>query len=1172
MRRYFLMLLLSAIASGVFAQPLKRVGAIDFSDWKGIASVQKKSAVISGGDTLSYTYHDQNRVYFPGISRPFHGDAADFTPYAGVRFDLFLKEDQPTDVTVTLKVDSLDYSELNPISTAQIRIKNKGWNTVFVPWDLFDIDLGQRRGTLFAVKHLLISANTAKDYRIKEVYLTKGLTTSLEAEIQGKSADVGTTVRYEIKVGNTTQQPQSVRLLVQREGWESMDVALSQTTLDMKVGEVKTVFADVNIPSHLPKGIREKQVIKTISNGLAGSEETIEFITAVRLPYPNIVFDKDGWQEIREKTKNYDWGKKDQQAYIRKADRWQIPKHNDFSDVDGRPLGKSVFNSNGNGFYDAGVAYQLTKNDDYARKCAQVLMRLSDPKTGYPATLVGGSNVFVGEGKFWQAAGRMYDMVRESEVFSEADHRQIQETFRLFVNQTLKGNSKGAISNWNVAELTAAFYCALNLQDWHLINQLLEGPTGIYKHIEHGIMNDGWWYECAVGYNTWVATELSEMALALDRWGINLKDRKFPIGTSKHFSLLASRRQGGIYGMEFEKWGAIEKNSVTIKDMWDATIAFLDYRGVIMAVNDAVESEVAGRPYELAYYIYRDPEYAAVIQRGNDRDLLYGVVDLPQVDSEKMKRSAYADNMGIVQLRSQTKDRAQREQIQASLHYGSHGGYHGHFDRTNLVNMARYGRSFYGTLAYWFTYHSYMYKFWKQTSINKNMVVVDEKMQLPVQNSKSLFYPGNMMQATVVETNSEWSYAPYGGIVRPGSSFAQKAWDESRSLVIPEDAPAYGEITGKTEPVEQRRALIVMDDYVVLADYLEGKEEHQFDWMFQVKGFKGITAEEVKHQQHTAQMNTDPLGAAQFITDCDWYQVKGTAKSQFEMCFGEGCDNRGVRMPNREDGPLKLDIYNAWPKEAQVMIGTSTESMEVNKKLWYSISCDGEQVLNDSTGAWILGAKSVTVDLNNAKELELISRTEDRVKNNTLFWGNARLILADGSHVYLSELPLKYDNIVVPEVKGKDYYGGPIKIQGAPMEFSTPAMPANTHKTGKVKVNLEGLNAVKFEAMVGGDFPLGDEASRLKNMAVRTKGKKARYLSVIEPFENESKVSKVTALSADELLIDLKDGRQQQIKISGLEQGQVKIVTKEFLEGQLIREEHSDKPVSTAVEQQVNMK
>jgi hypothetical protein len=49
-----------------------------------------------------------------------------------------------------------------------------------------------------------------------------------------------------------------------------------------------------------------------------------------------------------------------------------------------------------------------------------------------------------------------------------------------------------------------------------------------------------------------------------------------------------------------------------------------------------------------------------------------------------------------------------------------------------------------------------------------------------------------------------------------------------------------------TERILQRRLAIVTDHYIVLADYLEGKEEHTFDNLLQIRGFQNIEVMESK--------------------------------------------------------------------------------------------------------------------------------------------------------------------------------------------------------------------------------------------------------------------------------------------------------------------------------------
>ncbi|MEI6892406.1 MAG: hypothetical protein V5783_09560 [Pontiella sp.] len=1156
-------LILITMAMGVAQAELRTpIGQPNFSDWAGMSTVRKGAATIQSGDTISYTYEGMNRVY-PGMMRPFFGDAEDWYDYAGVSFELYLDKAATADVSVTFKTDPVDHSELNPASTAKVLIHGEGWNTVYLPWNLFELNIGQQGNTLQAVQKLEITVRSAKNKKLKirNVELLKGEQIALESAVQGRAAKAGETVQYEFEIGNTTDEVQGVQLLVEKLGWESMIVSLEPSSVELAPGEVKRVLVEVAIPAALPNGAREKQIIKAIPNGQGSATETMIFYTAVEVPTPNIVFTAEKWQDVKDKVAQVDWAAEELAKLEKKVSKWKVPAGAPIGKHENRNEYKPLFTKgDGDRVYESGIAYQLTGKMDYAEKVAKLFRRLISMEDGYPVTLHGGSSSFVGEGVFFQGVARAYDMVRDSGVFTEKEHQLIEHTFRLFIGRTIKGNTRGAISNWNVAELTAAFYCALTLQDWALVDSLLNSPSGIYAQIYHGIMGDGWWYECAVGYNVWVASEFSEIALALEPWGMNLKDQQFLIGTTSHFSLQASRRVGGLHGMEFEKWGSINQNSIGIKDMWDASIPFLDYRGVIFAVNDAQESVVTGKPYELAYYMYRDPEYAAVIQRGNRRDLLYGVPDLPKVVSEKMTQSAFADNIGAVMLRSQTPDREPREQIQAVLHYGSHGGHHGHFDRLTLISLMRYGRSFYNPENIWYGYGSYLYKFLVQTSMTKNMVVVDQKQQVPRESFRKMFYTGDMMQATAVESVSKWSHPPYGGMTysdRFGVTFKEQSENENRSLFIPDDAPEYGVCTGHTEEILQRRLMVMMDDYVVLADYYDADEEHTFDWLIQVKGFKGFTGGQVSAIRHTGQMNTDPLGAGQFITDCQWYKSEGTSRASFETRWGEGADNAGTRAPNSEDGVLKMDVFNAWPLHKEIMIGAAAESHRANKPFFYTVAADGEILLEGKTGAWILGAVDLEVDLTGKTELVLTSKTE-KPTNNTLFWGNACVVLKDGSERFIRDLPVVYENLHQPK-RGEDYYGGPIKIQGELMADSVPAQPKDKKKPGVITVDLSGLNAVAFKATAGGDFPMGDETQRRKTMAVRSTGTEARYLSVIEPYETKSVIKSVTAKSANELVVELIDGRVQEITISELdgETGVAKVSVRELRNGKVIREEKS---------------
>ncbi|MDP4208666.1 MAG: alginate lyase family protein [Bacteroidota bacterium] len=1140
------------------------VGDANFKDWKNISKVNNGVALVLLNQAVSYRYPDGKR-YNKGF-RVFNEGIADWSKYYGIRFDVFLKKDQPVDFDACFKVSEQDSNKFQQETHSLVRVSGMGWHEIVIPWSRFNIKEAQLYGALRVVKEFQILAKSdvdKTDFQLKNVELTHGATLSLTSKIKGKSAPQNSSVKYNVEVGNASNTAQSVNLKFDSRGWESMKASVTPASFDLKSGEVRECEVTVLVTDRLPEGSREKQTLWAIPNGRGGEAAKLEFTTASALSYPNILHTVERWKEVKDKVEKYDWAKKALAEYEKLAADWKVPEVATKITDDNTDKGMQLFQTQEEyNFMAAGIAYQLTGKKEYAEKVVLFMRRLSDPKKGYPSTFRACHQSFVQEGHFFQHIAMAYDMVMPSGVFTDADKAQIEQTFRLFYETVEIGMNDGGINNWKLSEMTGALYCALAIQDWNLAERMYSGTCGILDHFSQGVMNDGWWYECSVGYNVWCSSEFSQIALALEPWGVDFKNLRLPIGTARYYSLMPDFMRPGLYGMNFEKWGPVTKNSIGIKDMWDALPSFADYRGIMFGVNDAQETMVSGQPYELAYYMYRDPEYAAIIRRGTSRDLLYSVPELPESSSEKVEKSAYADNIGIVMLRSNTNNRPQREQIQAALHYGTHGGFHGHFDRTNLLNLTRYGRSFYNPEMIWYGYPSYMYKFFVQNSMTKNMVVVDQKMQEPVESQRTLFYTGKMMQATEVETNARWSNPPYGGMQYDwagGISFAQKCWDEGRSIFIPINAPKYGEVTGFTEPVLQRRLMVVTDDYVVLADYLKAEKPHTFDWLFQMKGFKEINAPQKEFVRHDSQMNADPLGDAQFITDCNWYKTKGVTRSNFEMCWGKGCDNAGTRAPNSENGTLKINLFSVWPARNEIMVGTAPEPFDVNKQLWYTIETDGKILINDSTGVWILGNKQINVDL--AGKLQLVLKTKvNRIDNPNIFWGDAKVVMKDGSSKYLSALNPKYVNILTPQSVGKDFQDGPVKIGGMPSENALSGMPSTKNEFGTVTIDLKGMGAVRFTANLGADFPLGNEASRRKTYAVRTLGNETVYLSVIEPFENVSVIKNIEAISENQFRVELTDGRVQEISITNLKHstGQTNAQIREFKEGQLVREEKTD--------------
>ena len=111
---------------------------------------------------------------------------------------------------------------------------------------------------------------------------------------------------------------------------------------------------------------------------------------------------------------------------------------------------------------------------------------------------------------------------------------------------------------------------------------------------------------------------------------------------------------------------------------------------------------------------------------------------------------------------------------------------------------------------------------------------------------------------------------------------------------------------------------------------------------------------------------------------------------------------------------------------------------------------------------------------------------------------------------------------------------------------------------GIVRVDLSGTAAVSFKALLGGDFPLGDETQRRKVYSSRApEGSEARFLTIIEPYEDNPMVKSAKALSADSLRVELADGRVQEISLKNFNGSgkDIEVSLVETKDGQPVRTE-----------------
>lgn len=1117
------------------------------AQWEGLADGGRLS--VPGTATFSaprgekgWTNHGFYAYYDGAV------DALATVAGGGVRLTLEKPDARALRVRVTVRAPkSVARQEFLEDVSAEAVVDGDGARVVWLPWTAFNFPLTQA-----AFLQFIIGVDVHAEYMDREqggatlraCAFTHGPALALWTPVAGRAvsgADAGE-LSYDMLVLNADDAPRTATLTLQQPGWHAGAARVEPAVVSVPAGGVTTARVTISVPTRVPPGGRETWRLVARSGADAAVE--LPLVAARDVAHPYLLHTAARWDEVRAKVEAHAWAREGADAYIDRATRWVVPA--------ARPASANPADAHNDWLFAtrieddvtaAAVAWQLTRDPAHAAKVADFWRKFSDPATGYPRTLRGCHQELVQEGHFFFNLVKAYDMTRDAQdAYTDEDHANIARTLRLFATFIGRVMHKGNISNWDVAELSGALSASLMLGDWALASRLYEGPCGVVDQFGKGIMNDGWWYECSTSYNIWMANLGLEFHGMLAPWGENFRDREIPAGFAPNQSLIPWAMRSGLLGMAFEKWGPVTRPTVRIRDMLDGVIPHVDWRGIIYAANDSDEKEVNGNLFERAYYWYREPAYAAMVRFSKSRDLLWGVPDLPDTAPPAHLATVKADNAGMAVLRSQTPGRPARDRLQAVLKYGSHGGFHGHFDRASLLSVFRHGKSFFCPEMVWYSYGSIMYKFYVQTSISKNMTVVDLKQQEPVDSRNLLFHAGEAMQASVVETNARWTYPPYaGGWVT--DDYEDLLYQQAKYLPLPDPMPDVLAATDPTERVLQRRALIVLDDCLIVADHLKSETgtERTFDHLWQIKGLRALEAPVKQDTGTRPQLDKDILNSAQLVTDIHSYRTEGTTTARFTMDFtpggtGPDIDRGSGFFPRNEPGILHMNVHNAWPPKRDVWTGYPPESIrDMGKRLRYRVSADGETLAEGRFGAWAVGKKEIDLDLAGRKTLTLETWTDSgRAARNQLLWASARWVDSDGrERVAALE---QWDNVRPLSAPDADYEGGPIRIEGAQHDSALPAQPDNPDKPATLSFNLDDAKRARFRATLGADFPVGPDTWRRRTLSFRTVGQEAHFLTVVEPFETDAPM--VVAAESDapgRVRIRYTDGRAHEVAVQGLD-------------------------------------
>lgn len=1093
----------------------------------------------------------------------------------GLRLKMFGSKQEPLIVTLTCSLDRNPSPEslVNFSTTVYPEINQE----VLIPFERFQVDAGN----MIALKAITaVTVHIPNGSRLTKLAVIVAPRLAVAASVRGKPVSESSPAVYTLEIANADQQMISTTLKVKRRGWEVLPVRLEDNNgkevshLCLSAGERTEIRVIVSIHPRLAKLGSEQQCIMLVTED--GDMQTITFTTVRHSDDFHTTHTQAEIAAVKKKIAKYDWAKQRYEMLYQQADCWQVPQ----IESGDEHLFHTRQSDEAN---NASMMYLLSGEKRFAEKVAIFLKEIIDPKHGYFVTLKAGNQELVHEGEFFKHTALAYDHILHTGLLTPAECVEIELAFRQFQRIIHDEILKGNIGNWNLAELSGVIATAAVLEDLDQIHHFLYSVGGVGDHISKGILNDGWWFEASIGYNLLAMGLFLEISQIVDKWGFNLKHLKVPANYSTDIAInqklmpISDQKDGLSLGV----FGPSTNNYRSIEMLVDSMVPFFDESGVIFGMNDATETHVVGVEkldprYDLAYYIYRKSNYLPLLHQiePKDRDLYYGIGELPPVqpaDRAPYRRSQQAAVAGITLLRSQAPKRNPEAQYQVTLKAGLLGGAHGHYDRLALNSIRRFGRNFYNPENVWYAYHTFMYKFYVQNSIAHNMTTVDLKQQDVAETKTLAFETNGSMQYVVQEITTKWANPPYGGWrVAADETFADRAWNEGRDVPIPKDAPKYTRRSGYTEPILQRRALVVCDDFIVIIDYLKGESEHQFDFLLHGNGLKQLTTTDATRTYIPVDdpqdsdyyriggspglvqtgvglpLDPSPLSSGQFITGCRSFDAVGTIKASFsvEMSqFNEGGWLTPMRTQFNEAGPLNVDVYSLAPSKRQILIGNDPEYWQIQQQLHYVIKGDNVQLAAGSIGTWIFGRDDLKLDISGRQTLTLTTQST-YVSDEygaavskplpAIFWGNGYVTTQDGEQIALNVLPLKFSQIQSVDEVNRDYAGGPVKLAGHKMATSIPGTPVQQDVPATVTIDLSGIQAKTLVVSIGGDTPIGDESDRRRTFDVRTRGTEASFVTVVEQYDRTSVISSVSQPIDNQVMVTLRDGRKQLLTIEDM--------------------------------------
>lgn len=737
-------------------------------------------------------------------------------------------------------------------------------------------------------------------------------------------------LEWEVWLENEADISRYITVTEKRSGREMISLIYPAQVV-LKPREIRRVSLYAQLTEQIPAGGYEARVLEWIPDGDGSRRRTVTLYAARKMVHPFLLHTDEGWERLRRQLEmDRVLQERFQMEYEQAAKDWAVPEPHD---------GKEwVYESAGqDDFLKTVIAWKVTGKQEYLEKVLRYFQGLFEEERGYLATQYSyfqcvesqeeyGKGTFpvrhavsagwVQEGEFMTKLAIAYDLLADRREFTEEMHQKMERCMRNYMEFVSWRLTDGDGNNFQLSESSAALYFACLLQDYPMIERFLSGTNGLYELLGSVLSDDGSYFEGASNYIRLAAEILLHAAIACENFGLNLKDMTVPASHDTfviHAPWAVRTEAGGekpFLGMDFKRALPTKRSVRRLKDFTDNVLRLLTPQGILFSANDSNEKDMISI-MEMAYYLYRDKNYLSIAQLHGHGDLLYGKHMLAEEAYVPGVKSCLNTGNGFAVLREN-----QNGCSQVVMKYGQHGGYHGHYDRLSLVSFIRENQTFHNMEFSWYSYGSFLFKMWVQTSLAHNMVVVDRKMQEPSFCECIYFKEEENFQAVCAQTVSRWSDPPYGGQTPYLQKFPEeKCAREGRYILTPEQGRRQGDIGEYSEPVFQRRLMVLAEGCCFVWDYEEAEHSHIFECFYHPFGRMEMEAEEIRSDSFSEYLDRNPYGAAQFIRSCHWYHTHGTVKISFL--------NQQKRV-NPNDIIDFVDggrLYGVYPQEGDLMIG-----------------------------------------------------------------------------------------------------------------------------------------------------------------------------------------------------------------------------------------------------------